>query len=73
MDRVVPEAARRDHALLDHERRLLDRLARIRLVVQLARVRPLSGRLLHGQLVREVAAYGLLGEPTDQRDELTDH
>ena len=84
MDHAAPEAAPRDHALLGHERRVLDPQVRVLRALD----RPVLGRpglveQVRGPLppvpqvfdrqVREVADHVLLGEQTDQRAVLTAH
>jgi len=84
VDHAAPEAAPRDHALLGHERRVLDPQVRVLRALD----RPVLGRpglvervrdplppvpQVFGRQVREVADHVLLGEQTDQRAVLTAH
>ena len=84
MDHAAPEAAPQDHALLGHERRVLDPQVRVLRAVD----RPVLGRpglvervrdplplvpQVFGRQVRAVADRVLLGEQTDQRAVLTAH
>jgi len=74
VDHAAPEAAPRDHALLGHERRALDRpvLGRPGLVERVRDPLPPVPQVF-GRQVREVADHVLLGEQTDQRAVLTAH
>lgn len=84
MDHAAPEAAPRDHALLGHERRVLDLQVRVLRALD----RPVLGRpglvervrdplplvpQVFGRQVRAVADHVLLGEQTGQRAVLTAH